>query len=333
MASAAQAGAAVCLLTNPIWLVKTRLQLQRSSHESLSHEIISKNDVRTNISSNSSCVSSNTGLTKHFGTSHIMQHSQYQQKPYSGFVNALWRIGKEEGLKGYYRGLAPSLVLQTLHGAVQFAVYEELKKVGVEWRRTQRKGTDEEGRGGTIGSAALYYPSSSSSSSSSPPSSSSSSSSSSPAQPKALETTVAAALSKLIASVITYPSQVVRARMQQRPPSMGEYDKGSNTHYYGTQSSDNQNSKISHSSNYLGNAKSNNDHQPAYKSSNSSSLNPYSTSRGTISMMWKHEGIKGFYKGLGPALLRVIPQSAITLVLYEQTLAMLNTAAITDILR
>lgn len=34
----------------------------------------------------------------------------------------------------------------------------------------------------------------------------------------------------------------------------------------------------------------------------------------------RSEGLGGFYKGLGPSLLRVVPASAITFVVYEQTL-------------
>jgi solute carrier family 25 folate transporter 32 len=32
-------------------------------------------------------------------------------RQYKGFLDALVRIGKEEGLRGYYKGLGPSLVL------------------------------------------------------------------------------------------------------------------------------------------------------------------------------------------------------------------------------
>jgi len=38
----------------------------------------------------------------------------------------------------------------------------------------------------------------------------------------------------------------------------------------------------------------------------------------------QNEGVRGFYKGLGPALLRVMPQSAITLVVYENLLSLLK---------
>lgn len=34
----------------------------------------------------------------------------------------------------------------------------------------------------------------------------------------------------------------------------------------------------------------------------------------------RNEGIGGFYKGLGPSLLRVVPASAITFLVYEESL-------------
>ena len=40
-------------------------------------------------------------------------------------------------------------------------------------------------------------------------------------------------------------------------------------------------------------------------------------------MTWKNEGLRGFYRGLGPALLRVLPQSALTMTVYEKVLQML----------
>jgi hypothetical protein len=59
----------VCLLTNPIWLIKTRMQLQ------------------TKVAAAAGAV------------------------PYKGLWDALVQIGRSEGLRGYYKGLGPSLVL------------------------------------------------------------------------------------------------------------------------------------------------------------------------------------------------------------------------------
>uniref|UniRef100_A0A9I9CD09 Folate transporter 1, chloroplastic n=1 Tax=Cucumis melo TaxID=3656 RepID=A0A9I9CD09_CUCME len=84
LASAAEAGALVCFCTNPVWLVKTRMQLQSPLH---------------------------------------------QAQPYSGLYDAFRTILREEGFAALYKGIVPGLMLQVSHGAIQFTVYEELRKI------------------------------------------------------------------------------------------------------------------------------------------------------------------------------------------------------------
>ncbi|GIL48205.1 hypothetical protein Vafri_4889 [Volvox africanus] len=213
MASAAQAGAMVCLLTNPIWLVKTRLQLQRLP--------LASAPAAAGVAAAGAAV--------------------HRIVPYNGFLDAMIRIGREEGLRGYYKGLGPSLVLQTMHGAVQFAVYDELKYFASRLGRSAEE-TDRQ-----LGSGEL---------------------------------SLFAASSKLTASVTTYPSQVVRSRLQQR------MDDGRTL--------------------------------------------VYSSASQVVRLTWQREGLRGFYKGLGPALLRVMPQSAVTLVAYEHILRLLDAASLQE---
>ncbi|CAI5489293.1 unnamed protein product [Closterium sp. Naga37s-1] len=85
LAAATETGILVVLLTNPIWLAKTRLQLQ--------------------------------GAMDPKGPPH-----------HAAAPNAIWSIVKEEGVRGLYRGIGPSLVLVS-HGAIQMAAYEELKQL------------------------------------------------------------------------------------------------------------------------------------------------------------------------------------------------------------
>lgn len=85
--TASQAGILTLGLTNPIWVVKTRLCLQ--------HELTP---------------SSTVDKTKH----------------YSGMGDAFKKIIKYEGIRGLYKGFTPGL-LGVSHGAVQFMAYEELK--------------------------------------------------------------------------------------------------------------------------------------------------------------------------------------------------------------
>jgi hypothetical protein len=50
----------------------------------------------------------------------------------------------------------------------------------------------------------------------------------------------------------------------------------------------------------------------------------YSTTWQAASVTWQREGVLGFYKGLLPSLLRVMPQSAITLMVYEGVVQLLE---------
>jgi solute carrier family 25 folate transporter 32 len=190
-------------LTNPIWLVKTRLALQQ----------------RTDLVA---AVAGAAGKAAGSSTA------------YRGLFDAFARIGREEGIRGYYKGFGPSLVLQTAHGAIQFAAYEELKHLAS--RTGQQPGSPDR----SLTSA---------------------------------EVSVYGAASKFLAAVSTYPTQVVRSRLQQR--------------------------------------------------SEGRSL-VYSSTWQAVAVTWQREGLAGFYKGLLPSLMRVMPQSAITLMVYEGVVKLLE---------
>uniref|UniRef100_A0A2P2KQ08 Uncharacterized protein n=1 Tax=Rhizophora mucronata TaxID=61149 RepID=A0A2P2KQ08_RHIMU len=48
---------------------------------------------------------------------------------YKGAFHALKDIGRNEGLKGLYRGLIPRLIMYMSQGALFFASYETLKRL------------------------------------------------------------------------------------------------------------------------------------------------------------------------------------------------------------
>ena len=78
----------VSLITNPIWVVKTRLALQHGG-----------------------------------GAGAKISSSGNRVAPYAGFFDAMGRIARTEGFAGLYKGFAPSLFLVS-HGAIQFTASE-----------------------------------------------------------------------------------------------------------------------------------------------------------------------------------------------------------------
>ncbi|KAM7250448.1 hypothetical protein ACFE04_022331 [Oxalis oulophora] len=187
LASAAEAGALVCLCSNPIWLVKTRLQLQNPLH---------------------------------------------QTRPYTGFYDAFRTILREEGVAALYKGIAPGLFLVS-HGAIQFTAYEELRKIIVDFKSRRKK--PDPNRSDDLLNSVDYA--------------------------------ILGGTSKVGAILLTYPFQVVRARLQQRP---------------------------------------NIDGKPRY-------MDSWHVLKETA----RFEGIRGFYKGITPNLLKNVPASAITFIVYE----------------
>ncbi|KAK7262908.1 hypothetical protein RJT34_30489 [Clitoria ternatea] len=200
LVSAAEAGALVCLCTNPVWLVKTRLQLQTPLH---------------------------------------------QTRPYSGLYDAFRTIMREEGFSALYRGIVPGLFLVS-HGAVQFTAYEELRKVIANFKSKGSK-VHHQNPDKLLNS---------------------------------VDYAVLGATSKFAAILLTYPFQVIRARLQQRPSGDGV---------------------------------------PRY-------LDSWHVVKETA----RFEGIRGFYKGITPNLLKNAPASSITFIVYENVLKLLKLTRTND---
>lgn len=107
------AGACMVALTNPLWLIKTRLQLQNSR---FLQQQLSNPEKTASI-----------------------------KPPYKGLSHAAYTIVKEEGFLALYKGSIPALMLVS-HGGIQFVSYEFLKSkfARPEWKKSSGKD------GGTI---------------------------------------------------------------------------------------------------------------------------------------------------------------------------------------
>ncbi|KAK9062020.1 hypothetical protein SSX86_019204 [Deinandra increscens subsp. villosa] len=114
-----------------------------------------------------------------------LQTPQHHGRPYSGLSDALKTILKDEGWRAFYKGLMPGLFL-VAHGAIQFTAYEELCNIVIDYRHKQNSSVDK--------SSDLLT---------------------------TVDYATLGASSKLAAILATYPFQVIRSRMQQRPSTDG----------------------------------------------------------------------------------------------------------------
>ncbi|KAG6612956.1 putative mitochondrial folate transporter/carrier [Phytophthora cinnamomi] len=94
--SGIEAGCVVVPLTNPIWLVKIRMQVQ--SNRRMQASVTGKDAARKLV----------------------------ENVPYRSVTDAFRRIVAEEGVSALYNGMIPALFLTT-NGAIKFVAYERLK--------------------------------------------------------------------------------------------------------------------------------------------------------------------------------------------------------------
>ena len=200
LSAAALAGLVTATATNPIWVVKTRLQLDSRRNERAS---ASSSPAATAAASAGSAprpaASSATAGTRvaHFSTVTALRSKKtlgtfgepaffHASKAASGSsMNSLQmtlHIVRKEGVKGLYKGMSASY-LGVAEGTIQWVLYERLKKMGAESAASSSSSSDKGGVGAKLSSMVG-----------------------------------AAGTAKLVASLITYPHEVVRTRLRQQAP-------------------------------------------------------------------------------------------------------------------
>ncbi|KAI0379873.1 mitochondrial carrier [Hypomontagnella monticulosa] len=180
------AGIFTQVLTNPIWVMKTRM-----------------------LSSDRSAAGAYPSMLA--GAAHLLRN---------------------EGWRGFYRGLGISLV-GVAHGAVQFAVYDPVKRLYFARRRSAAHPRNPGDSG--------------------------------PQRMSNEATLVISSIAKLVAGAVTYPYQVIRSRLQNYDAD-ARFGRGI---------------------------------------------------RGVVRRTWTEEGWRGFYRGIIPGVVRVLPATWVTFLVYE----------------
>lgn len=126
--AAMTAGASGTILTNPLWVVKTRFMTQSRAPSRLSSSSSASSPASSASASSSAPPPphSSTSSNPSSASTRTTPTSPQYEKPYSSTWNALVRIYQAEGMIAFYRGLLPSL-FGVVHVAVQFPLYEKFK--------------------------------------------------------------------------------------------------------------------------------------------------------------------------------------------------------------
>lgn len=189
--AASESGAITALMTNPIWVVKTRMFTTTKTGKS-----IIPSSLPSDVASTSSTLGSTASTHASFkGPSISSSYSAAETVTYRGLGQGLRHIWKNEGWRGLYKGAGLALV-GVSNGAIQFVCYEELKRwrMGVAKAKQQESGTV--GKGDVIGQ------------------NSSESEDENDIKLDNTEYIVMSGVAKLAAIGLTYPYQVVRSRIQ-----------------------------------------------------------------------------------------------------------------------
>lgn len=137
--SAASAGIATSTFTNPIWVVKTRIQLDQPSTPQKSTAAPPKKPPTPQFTrSYSPLASYSSAATRpqaHMPASTALQRT----------VTCISQIYKEAGIRGFYRGLSASY-LGVSEGVIQWTLYEQFKMISAR-RQANSSQSDSSGFG------------------------------------------------------------------------------------------------------------------------------------------------------------------------------------------
>ncbi|KAJ2681591.1 Pyrimidine nucleotide transporter, mitochondrial [Coemansia sp. RSA 1285] len=174
----------------------------------------------------------------------VKTRMQLQPGKYTGAIGCFFTIVRNEGLSGLYKGTSAAY-LGASESAIQWMIYEQLKRVlrsySTAASANSRQQQHVQGSHDRAKTAAEWF-----------------------------EYFGAAATAKLLASVITYPHEVLRTRLRQPPDDRG--------------------------------------------------VVKYRGLTNTAKIIFAEEGLRGFYGGLTPHLLRTVPNAAIMFLSYELVL-------------
>lgn len=201
LSAAACAGIVTATATNPIWVVKTRLQLEshqleeaikasRAAAVRKAERPSGVTTARANFSTTATAsLPPRVAACQTWATKPVMGIARQRKQtffkaapaPSRPAVNSFqmtMHIIQREGIRGLYKGMSASY-LGVAEGTIQWVLYERLKRMGSE------------GDGNSGKSAGSRWSS----------------------------MVGAAGTAKFVASLITYPHEVVRTRLRQQPPA------------------------------------------------------------------------------------------------------------------
>lgn len=303
MAAACEAGTIMVGLTNPIWLIKTRMQLQLRNAEatpvlsssspppppaasaatsappsevaaSMAHRATPRPSTPLPTATAAPAPAAAAAAVAPSNRTLASPSVAPAARPYRGFLDAILTIVREEGVLALYKGSIPALLLVS-HGGVQFVVYERLKQIAASSNT-----------------------------------SAGSSSASTAGSPQYL---AMGACAKIVASVTTYPFQVIKTRLQQRHVRTHISEEGAARAAGETATTGGIALGRGNGAEEIA--------RPVRRwSAGMIAVGTRAQYKGVVDCVtrtWRQEGVYGFYKGCLPNALRVAPGAALTFYTYE----------------